>query len=90
MGATMTEPWYNAAHVIEHRGHTLVYQRGNSAHGRVHDSWIGVGPMDRIIVSVNGMIPVDTGIRFDPGIGQEAFESMVKRWYDEGAKRAAD
>ena len=42
----MTEPWYNSAHEIEHQGHTLVYQRGNAVLSRMHDSWIGVGPMD--------------------------------------------
>ena len=46
--------------------------------------------MDRIIVSINGMMPVDTGIRFDPGIRQEIIENMIKDWYDDGAKRAAE
>ena len=35
-------------------------------------------------------MPVDTGMRFDPGIRQETFENMVRDWYDGGAKRAAD
>lgn len=90
MGGPMTDPWYDTAHEIEHRGLKLVYQRRNAALGRSHDAWIGVDPMDRIIVSINGMMPVDTGIRFDPGLAQETFENMVRGWYDEGAKRAKD